>query len=89
MSSPEAPLNILYFAWLRERIGTPEETLPLPPGVASVAELIEWLKAKSPVYAAAFDTRSIRCAVNQAFADPSTPLSPGDEVAFFPPVTGG
>jgi molybdopterin synthase sulfur carrier subunit len=89
MNSPDAPLNILYFAWLRERIGAAEETVPLPAGVSSVAELIDLLKTRSPVHAAALDPRTIRCAVNQAFADPQTPIGPGDEVAFFPPVTGG
>jgi molybdopterin synthase sulfur carrier subunit len=89
MAGPDAPLTILYFAWLRERIGAAEETVPLPPGVTTVADLIEHLRARNPVHAAAFDTRMIRCAVNQTFADPSTRLSPGDEVAFFPPVTGG
>ena len=89
MTDPDARLTILYFAWLRERIGAAEERVPLPHGVATVADLIQWLRARSPVHAAAFDTGTIRCAVNQAFAEPSTRLSPGDEVAFFPPVTGG
>lgn len=88
--SETAPLHILYFAWLRERTGTAEERVRPPPSVASVAALIEWLSAQSPGHAAAFAHRAtVRCAVNQEFADPATALRPGDEVAFFPPVTGG
>ena len=83
-------LQLLYFAWLRERIGTGAEDLPLPPGVATVADLIAWQRARGPAHAAAFSAgNTIRCAVNQEFAGPETALRPGDEVAFFPPVTGG
>ncbi len=84
------PLTVLYFAWLRERTGIAEERVAAPPGVARVAALIDWLAARSPGHAAAFADRAVvRCAVNQEFADPATILRPGDEVAFFPPVTGG
>lgn len=84
------PLQILYFAWLREQIGVAEEALPLPGGVATVADLIAHLSARGAGYATAFGPqRKVRCAVNQEFADPSTPVHPGDEVGFFPPVTGG
>ena len=91
MGELAAPLTILYFAWLRERIGASEERLVLPEGVATVGALIAWLQARGANYEAAFGTpgAAIRCAVNQAFADPETKLQPGDEVAFFPPVTGG
>ncbi|MDR3529631.1 MAG: molybdopterin converting factor subunit 1 [Rhodopila sp.] len=84
------PLNILYFAWLRERTGSAQEELPLPDGVETVADLVEFLSRRGPGHAAAFQNRrTVRCAVNQEFADPSCPIRPGDEVAFFPPVTGG
>jgi len=84
------PLTILYFAWLRERTGTGQEELALPEGVTTVADLVDHLAARGAGHAAAFrDRRTIRCAVNQEFADPSTPIHPGDEVGFFPPVTGG
>jgi molybdopterin converting factor subunit 1 len=84
------PLTILYFAWLRERIGTSHEELPLPDGVTMVTELVDYLAARGPGHSSAFQNRrTIRCAINQEFADPSSPLHPGDEVAFFPPVTGG
>jgi sulfur-carrier protein len=90
MADAEAPLTILYFAWLRERAGAAQETVTPPAGVGTVGDLVNWLAARSPGHASAFANRhTVRCAVNQEFADPATPLHPGDEVAFFPPVTGG
>jgi molybdopterin synthase sulfur carrier subunit len=84
------PLTILYFAWLRERIGSAQEELLLPDGVRTVSSLVDYLSARSAGHAAAFQNRrTVRCAVNQEFADPSCRVQPGDEVAFFPPVTGG
>jgi sulfur-carrier protein len=86
----EPKLHILYFAWLRERVGAAEEALRLPEGVETVGELVAWLRRRGPGHAAAFaNARSVRCAVNQDFATDATSLKPGDEVAFFPPVTGG
>jgi sulfur-carrier protein len=85
-----AELTVLYFAWLRERTGTAQEAIRPPASVRTVSELVDWLAARSPGHAAAFQNRrTIRCAVNQEFADPASPVRPGDEVAFFPPVTGG
>jgi len=90
MADAEAPLTILYFAWLRERTGMSEETVTPPAGVDTVGDLVTWLAARSPGHASAFaNRRTIRCAVNQDFADPAMRVRPGDEVAFFPPVTGG
>jgi sulfur-carrier protein len=83
-------VRILYFAWLRERTGRAEETIPLPDGVATVGALLAWLRARDEAGAAAFANPAlIRVAVNQAFAQLDTPITAGDEVAFFPPVTGG
>lgn len=83
-------LTILYFAWLRERTGTGTEMVRPPASVRTVSELVDWLAERSPGHAAAFQNRrTLRCAVNQDFADPSALVRPGDEVAFFPPVTGG
>jgi molybdopterin synthase sulfur carrier subunit len=83
-------LKILYFAWLRERTGRAEEEILLPEGVASVADLMGWLRARDAAHATAFaNPRLVRAAVNQVFAGPETALAAGDEVAFFPPVTGG
>jgi molybdopterin synthase sulfur carrier subunit len=83
-------VKVLYFAWLRERTGTGEETLELPAEIATVGALIDWLTTRSAGHAAAFASRkTVRCAVNQEFADADAVVRPGDEVAFFPPVTGG
>lgn len=88
--SEAKPVQILYFAWLRERIGTAAESVVLPPGVGTVGALTDWLARRSPRHADAFASRrAIRCAVNQDFADAPAVVRPGDEVAFFPPVTGG
>lgn len=85
-----AKLRILYFAWLRERIGAAEEEIAMPDGVANIGDLMAWLRARNPGHAQAFaNPRLIRIAVNQSFAQPDTILHPGDEVAFFPPITGG
>jgi molybdopterin synthase sulfur carrier subunit len=83
-------LTVLYFAWLRERIGLAEEQVCLPDGIETVAGLVDYLSTLDSVHAAVFQNcRVIRCAVNQEFADLRYPVCPGDEVAFFPPVTGG
>jgi sulfur-carrier protein len=85
-----APISILYFAWLRERVGVSAETLSPPESVVTVADLVAYLSNLDQRHAAAFkDLKTVRCAVNQEFADPATILRAGDEVAFFPPVTGG
>lgn len=84
------PLTILYFAWLRERTGVSQEEIALPDGVRTVSALVDHLSGRSPGHATAFQNRrTVRAAVNQEFADLSEPIQPGDEVAFFPPVTGG
>jgi molybdopterin converting factor subunit 1 len=83
-------MKVLYFAWIRERVGTGEETVSPPPDVTTVDMLVDWLSTRSAGHAHAFENRSVvRAAVNQDFADPGDPVGPGDEVAFFPPVTGG
>jgi molybdopterin converting factor subunit 1 len=83
-------LTILYFAWLRERVGLAEERVSPPASVTTVEALVAWLSTRSPGHEAAFANRAtVRCAVNQDFATPETRLTTGDEVAFFPPVTGG
>jgi molybdopterin converting factor subunit 1 len=88
--SATTSLRVLYFAWLRERVGVGEESFALPEGIATVGALIEWLRLRGPGHAAAFAPgRIVRCAVNQDFAGPEAAIHPGDEVAFFPPVTGG
>jgi molybdopterin converting factor subunit 1 len=83
-------VRVLYFAWLRERVGCAEENLALPPGPATVGGVIALLRGRGPGHAAALaEGLAVRCAVNQEFAGTDAPVWPGDEVAFFPPVTGG
>jgi molybdopterin synthase sulfur carrier subunit len=83
-------MKILYFAWLRTKIGVGEEDVTPPADVTTLGSLIEWLKARGPAYAEALaDTRLVRAAVNQDYAQPDHPVKAGDEIAFFPPVTGG
>ena len=81
-------LDIVYFAWVRERIGHPRERLET--GAATVAELVAELRAKDPRYEAAFaDPSVLRVALDQNLADLTAPLAGVREVAFFPPMTGG
>lgn len=83
-------MKLLYFARLREDVGCAEETIELPPGVDTVGGLRAHLMARGSTWQQAFAPgRALRVAVNQDMAQPGTPLQPGDEVAFFPPVTGG
>ena len=83
-------VTLLYFASLRERLGRSREEVPLPSGTATVASLVEHLRARDERWTEALAPgKAWRVAVNQRMADPGTPLKPGDEIAFFPPVTGG
>ncbi|PKU23947.1 molybdopterin converting factor subunit 1 [Telmatospirillum siberiense] len=83
-------MRILYFAWLRGKVGTGEEEITPPVGIATVGQLIDWLKTRSPGYAEAFAQPGlIRAAVNQEYAKLDQAVAASDEVAFFPPVTGG
>ena len=81
-------MKLLYFAWVRERIGVPSEEIETQ--AATVAELVEELRAREARYAMAFsDPGALRVAVDQELADFSAPLDGVREVAFFPPMTGG
>jgi sulfur-carrier protein len=81
-------IDVLYFAWVRERIGLPKERLETQ--AATVADLVTELRAREERYAAAFaDTASLRVALDQELADFDAPLAGVREVAFFPPMTGG
>ena len=83
-------VKLVYFAWVRERIGKGEETVEPPAGVATVGDLINWLAGRGDEYAYAFENPNvIRAAINHAHVKPSTPLKGATEVAFFPPMTGG
>ncbi len=83
-------MKLRYFAWLRQKIGRGEETLQPPAGVTNVGELLTWLQTLGPGYAAALaDRKAIRVAVNQDYVGANHPVAADDEVALFPPVTGG
>ena len=81
-------MDVLYFAWVRERIGLPKEKVET--SAATVADLVEELRGREERYAAAFaDLSAVRVALDQELSDFDAPLSGVREVAFFPPVTGG
>ncbi|MGC2413636.1 MAG: molybdopterin converting factor subunit 1 [Stellaceae bacterium] len=83
-------MRLLYFAWLRTHIGHAEEELALPAEVRDVEGLLEWLRRRGGGYAEALrDLSVIRVAVNQDYVGRDHPIVEGDEVALFPPVTGG
>jgi sulfur-carrier protein len=83
-------VKLLYFAWLRARIGCAEEEIPLPPQVHNVAGLLDWLSRRSDQHAGALRNLGlVRVAVNQEYVGFTHPVRDGDEVALFPPVTGG
>jgi molybdopterin synthase sulfur carrier subunit len=83
-------MRILYFAWVRERIGIAEEEIAPPDGVATVGALVDWLKQRDEGYALAFaDLSAIRAAADQEHVPLDHPLAGVKELAFFPPVTGG
>ena len=81
-------MDVLYFAWVRERIGIPREAVDTQAG--TVMDLVEELRSREERYAAAFaDITALRVAVDQKLTDFDAPLSGAREVAFFPPMTGG
>ncbi len=83
-------MRVLYFAWLRERIGKSSEDLEPPGEVDTPRALINWLRTLGPGYAAAFsDEKPVRCAIDQEFQPLDAPLNRPKEIGFFPPVTGG
>jgi molybdopterin synthase sulfur carrier subunit len=83
-------VTLLYFAWIRQKVGTAQETLDLPPDVKTVRDLIEHLKKRGGGFLEAFGNPArLRAAVNQEHAGFDAAISENDEVAFFPPVTGG
>jgi molybdopterin synthase sulfur carrier subunit len=83
-------VKLVYFAWVRERIGKPEEEVAVPAGVATVGELMVWLSARGEEYAHAFENpKVIRAAIDRAHVKADTAIAGAREIAFFPPMTGG
>jgi len=83
-------MRLLYFAWVRAKIGTGQEDLTLPEDVTTVGALLDWLKTRGPGYQEALAHPTvIRVAVNQEYADADQTIRDSDEIAIFPPVTGG
>ena len=83
-------MRLLHFAWLKNLVGTDAEEVSPPADVRDLRGLLDWQRSRGEGYTEAFaDLAAIRVAINQDYAKPSDPVAPGDEVAFFPPVTGG
>ena len=83
-------MKVLYFAWVRERIGKGEEIVEPPASVATVADLIGWLSGRGEEYAYAFENpKAIRAAIDRVHARPEAAIAGAREIAFFPPMTGG
>ncbi|HEY4863047.1 MAG TPA: molybdopterin converting factor subunit 1 [Xanthobacteraceae bacterium] len=83
-------MKILYFAWIRERVGKPEEEIELPASIATVGDLMNWLKKRGEEYAYAFDNpKVVRAAIDKVHVEPAAKIASAREIAFFPPMTGG
>jgi molybdopterin synthase sulfur carrier subunit len=83
-------VKVLYFAWVRERIGKSEEEIDPPAGVATVNDLIAWLARRGEEYQHAFENpRVIRAAIDRSHVRPEAAIAGAGEIAFFPPMTGG
>lgn len=83
-------MKLVYFAWIRERIGLAEEEVVLPTGIVTVSDLLHWLKGRGGGYEAALQAPEIvRVAIDQDHADHSAPIEGAREIAIFPPMTGG
>ena len=83
-------MKVRYFAWVRERVGKPEEELDPPAAIATVADLLNWLAGRGEEYAQAFENRKvIRAAIDRAHVRPDAAIAGAREIAFFPPMTGG
>ena len=85
-----ATIKLLYFAWVREKMGRAEESIAVPAGVTTVGDLVQWLRTRGPEYEQAFARPEVvRAAIDQTHVKPQAPLAGAREIAFFPPVTGG
>jgi len=83
-------VRLVYFAWVRERVGKPDETVDLPASIVSIADLIAWLSSRGEEYAYAFENGPlIRTAIDKAHVKHDAAIVGAREIAFFPPMTGG
>ena len=83
-------MKLLYFAWVRERVGKPEEEIELPANVRTIGDLVGWLKQRGEEYAYAFENANvIRAAIDRNHVKPDAQVAGAREIAFFPPMTGG
>lgn len=83
-------MKLVYFAWVRERVGRPEEVVEPPTEVATVSDLVGWLRGRGEEYAYAFENPGVvRAAVDRVHAKPDASIRGAAEIAFFPPMTGG
>ena len=83
-------MKLLYFAWVRERVGKTEEQIDPPAGIATVSDLMAWLARRDEQYAHAFENANvIRAAIDHRHVRPDAPIAGAGEIAFFPPMTGG
>jgi len=82
--------KLVYFAWVRERVGKPEEDVELPSGLETVADLVRWLKTRGEEYDHAIENEGVvRAAIDKVHAKPDAAIADAREIAFFPPMTGG
>jgi sulfur-carrier protein len=83
-------IRLVYFAWVRERIGKTDEEVDLPVEIGTVADLVQWLKGRGEEYEYAFENESVvRAAIDHAHVKPDAAIAGAREIAFFPPMTGG
>jgi sulfur-carrier protein len=83
-------VKVLYFAWVREKVGSGSEEITLPPGVETVSDVIVWLRTRGPQFDEAFARpQVIRAALDKVHVKPAARIAGAREIAFFPPVTGG
>lgn len=83
-------MKVLYFAWIRERVGKTEEDVSPPASVATVGELVQWLAGRGEEYAYAFENpKIVRAAIDRVHAQPQAAIKGAREIALFPPMTGG
>jgi molybdopterin synthase sulfur carrier subunit len=83
-------MKVIYFAWIRERVGKAEEEIDPPASVRTIGELVQWLKGRGEEYAYAFENQTVvRAAVDRVHVRSETKIAGAREIALFPPMTGG